>query len=120
MVLGIVAQKQSLADTQAAPPLLSTFSIRQTIPQPSVRDVAVPAGAYDPAFVEQLKSHGLVVHDVPQATAGGMRGTAAAVAFDSKTQSWQSTDTAGVLLRSEEHTSELQSLMRTSYAVFCL
>src|SRR3546814_9585607 len=25
-----------------------------------------------------------------------------------------------MLLRSEEHTSELQSLMRTSYAVFCL
>src|SRR3546814_4567310 len=28
------------------------------------------------------------------------------------------TETAG--FRSEEHTSELQSLMRTSYAVFCL
>src|SRR3546814_4960126 len=27
---------------------------------------------------------------------------------------------AGCLLRSEEHTSELQSLMRISYAVFCL
>src|SRR3546814_6203374 len=27
---------------------------------------------------------------------------------------------AAHLLRSEEHTSELQSLMRTSYAVFCL
>src|SRR3546814_6320661 len=27
---------------------------------------------------------------------------------------------AEVLLRSEEHTSELQSLMRISYAVFCL
>src|SRR3546814_14620228 len=27
---------------------------------------------------------------------------------------------AGVLIRSEEHTSELQSLMRISYAVFCL
>src|SRR3546814_8249601 len=27
---------------------------------------------------------------------------------------------AGILLRSEEHTSELQSLMRISYAVFCL
>src|SRR3546814_3682018 len=26
----------------------------------------------------------------------------------------------GILLRSEEHTSELQSLMRISYAVFCL
>src|SRR3546814_5251395 len=27
---------------------------------------------------------------------------------------------AAVILRSEEHTSELQSLMRISYAVFCL
>src|SRR3546814_2157191 len=27
---------------------------------------------------------------------------------------------SGVLARSEEHTSELQSLMRISYAVFCL
>src|SRR3546814_3073538 len=27
---------------------------------------------------------------------------------------------AGLDLRSEEHTSELQSLMRSSYAVFCL
>src|SRR3546814_1100853 len=27
---------------------------------------------------------------------------------------------AGPILRSEEHTSELQSLMRISYAVFCL
>src|SRR3546814_8466770 len=27
---------------------------------------------------------------------------------------------AKLILRSEEHTSELQSLMRTSYAVFCL
>src|SRR3546814_5867141 len=29
-------------------------------------------------------------------------------------------DTNDHFLRSEEHTSELQSLMRTSYAVFCL
>src|SRR3546814_3180065 len=28
--------------------------------------------------------------------------------------------TEGIELRSEEHTSELQSLMRISYAVFCL
>src|SRR3546814_2377723 len=28
--------------------------------------------------------------------------------------------TRGIALRSEEHTSELQSLMRISYAVFCL
>src|SRR3546814_7262570 len=30
------------------------------------------------------------------------------------------TNLASSQLRSEEHTSELQSLMRTSYAVFCL
>src|SRR3546814_6550867 len=30
------------------------------------------------------------------------------------------TTRAGLLTRSEEHTSELQSLMRISYAVFCL
>src|SRR3546814_3201160 len=29
-------------------------------------------------------------------------------------------DVAGLIDRSEEHTSELQSLMRISYAVFCL
>src|SRR3546814_1731430 len=29
-------------------------------------------------------------------------------------------DTSSTVLRSEEHTSELQSLMRISYAVFCL
>src|SRR3546814_3386964 len=29
-------------------------------------------------------------------------------------------DVKNVMVRSEEHTSELQSLMRTSYAVFCL
>src|SRR3546814_8921383 len=33
-------------------------------------------------------------------------------------QSWQ--ENGGTRERSEEHTSEIQSLMRTSYAVFCL
>src|SRR3546814_7969244 len=33
---------------------------------------------------------------------------------------WQTTQTEQVSIRSEEHTSELQSLMRISYAVFCL
>src|SRR3546814_4330068 len=33
---------------------------------------------------------------------------------------WLPMGCAGLLWRSEEHTSELQSLMRTSYAVFCL
>src|SRR3546814_5346076 len=47
-----------------------------------------------------------------------LRGTAGA---DSTAATAAATDgTAGDLRRSEEHTSELQSLMRISYAVFCL
>src|SRR3546814_9105686 len=33
---------------------------------------------------------------------------------------WLASNTAAPPIRSEEHTSELQSLMRISYAVFCL
>src|SRR3546814_4111651 len=33
---------------------------------------------------------------------------------------WSAITVAAAALRSEEHTSELQSLMRNSYAVFCL
>src|SRR3546814_5047666 len=33
---------------------------------------------------------------------------------------WRTVGTYGLTTRSEEHTSELQSLMRISYAVFCL
>src|SRR3546814_7509483 len=36
------------------------------------------------------------------------------------TQVGQETSADTLYMRSEEHTSELQSLMRTSYAVFCL
>src|SRR3546814_3934458 len=38
----------------------------------------------------------------------------------SAARSHENADRAGLGLRSEEHTSELQSLMRISYAVFCL
>src|SRR3546814_1985689 len=34
--------------------------------------------------------------------------------------SWRSGIASRLMFRSEEHTSELQSLMRISYAVFCL
>src|SRR3546814_9525324 len=46
----------------------------------------------------------------------GVRG----VRRDSDFPQIRSVDPALVRLRSEEHTSELQSLMRISYAVFCL
>src|SRR3546814_3485297 len=39
---------------------------------------------------------------------------------DGELEAMASAAQMGNVLRSEEHTSELQSLMRTSYAVFCL
>src|SRR3546814_8576071 len=49
----------------------------------------------------------------PQVHAPGMEGIGIAVAMRQGTP-------AAAEARSEEHTSELQSLMRISYAVFCL
>src|SRR3546814_1843924 len=59
------------------------------------------------------------LHYVGEANSGSERW---AFAFSAKKQ-WQQkarSDIEGIAGRSEEHTSELQSLMRISYAVFCL
>src|SRR3546814_2254523 len=45
---------------------------------------------------------------------------ASRVERSSPTGSWSNTSAKKPATRSEEHTSELQSLMRISYAVFCL
>src|SRR3546814_4071810 len=46
--------------------------------------------------------------------------TAVAMDFTKQTQRAAEIHSRFLVTRSEEHTSELQSLMRTSYAVFCL
>src|SRR3546814_2946341 len=52
---------------------------------------------------------------------GGLRGTAMLGVYGmSKAADMQLVRNITVEWRSEEHTSELQSLMRISYAVFCL
>src|SRR3546814_3856352 len=53
------------------------------------------------------------------ADSGGERRVAGSVSGDTLMRSGAASSAIG-LLRSEEHTSELQSLMRISYAVFCL
>src|SRR3546814_6460811 len=59
-----------------------------------------------------------VIEDsLPGATAGERAGM---TVFAYRPQADAADDAAFAALRSEEHTSELQSLMRTSYAVFCL
>src|SRR3546814_8089392 len=52
---------------------------------------------------------GTLLNAYAWSTMGQIAGIAATAAF-----------AAAAVMRSEEHTSELQSLMRTSYAVFCL
>src|SRR3546814_3748353 len=51
---------------------------------------------------------------------GGVRGGADAFAGETGAMSARCMSGARMRRRSEEHTSELQSLMRISYAVFCL
>src|SRR3546814_4752925 len=52
----------------------------------------------------------------------GADGVGPALRRQSRTQNWEGSTSLNGMLddRSEEHTSELQSLMRISYAVFCL
>src|SRR3546814_2854802 len=58
-----------------------------------------------------------------QADGGGHEEQEARVALEGvgeRAESGTGDEAAGAVERSEEHTSELQSLMRISYAVFCL
>src|SRR3546814_2163366 len=75
--------------------------------------VALNAESGDVRWSFQTTHHDLWDYDVPaQPTLvdlpGGVQGLL------------QPTKRGEIFFRSEEHTSELQSLMRTSYAVFCL
>src|SRR3546814_9115901 len=72
--------------------------------------VAKPALSLRDAGGDRLTAWRIAVRGGVRAGAGrGRRGRGGAKAAGSRTAS-----------RSEEHTSELQSLMRISYAVFCL
>src|SRR3546814_2567694 len=68
---------------------------------------------FDPAF--------LVGHDADGGKAGDHHLTdLQSVRLADHTGHRRTNDCAAEIQRSEEHTSELQSLMRISYAVFCL
>src|SRR3546814_1650455 len=61
--------------------------------------------------------HAMVLADLPEAS--GIRHRRRAFVHQHRRATSERT-VADVAVRSEEHTSELQSLMRISYAVFCL
>src|SRR3546814_7753452 len=86
---------------------------------------------YTTLFRSQLLGHAfsplMVLLNIPWTeaqVAGGLFGTKVVlnefVAYINLGQVQGALSPATVAIRSEEHTSELQSLMRISYAVFCL
>src|SRR3546814_7588172 len=85
---------------------------------------AVAAGELQDAFHEVARRHalpqvlGLLTHAPPHRADFFFHGVHAWRPFDHISVSIRSV--VFRLPRSEEHTSELQSLMRISYAVFCL
>src|SRR3546814_5616378 len=78
----------------------TSSGIEQAVPVPQTEE---PSGAGDIVVTAQRRSERL--QDIPMAI----------TALNA-----ESFERAPVTNRSEEHTSELQSLMRNSYAVFCL
>src|SRR3546814_3409751 len=93
-------------------PQAENFAIRQgAMPAPASGEILVRNHylSIEPAMRGWISDAGNYSDPVP--IGGAMRSLAAAQVVDSLHPDYK---------RSEEHTSELQSLMRISYAVFCL
>src|SRR3546814_3478789 len=82
---------------------------------PLVRDVKAGSGVNVSGV---LRAYNSFLTNDARTAAGDYARAAARQGWLDQIQSYLNNDSQG--LRSEEHTSELQSLMRTSYAVFCL
>src|SRR3546814_7121476 len=95
--------------TIASPPLVK---------QRRSRDPELTQNLILKAATDAFAMHGFEGATLPKIAASAGVSTPLLVHyFKSKRQLWE---TVFERLRSEEHTSELQSLMRISYAVFCL
>src|SRR3546814_10088719 len=104
----------------ASPARLSTTFVSTTEPEHSMS--AAPSFHWqDPLLLDtQLTEEERMVRDAAQAYAQDKLATRVLEAFRHEKTNPAIFSEMGELGRSEEHTSELQSLMRISYAVFCL
>src|SRR3546814_4939224 len=107
------------------PPLFGDSGVADPVRQPAVKEgflAGAALGERDVAFALQrlhrAQQHGLAAR-VAHAQEGVERGEGAR-ADDAVDGDVGIVARGAVERRSEEHTSELQSLMRISYAVFCL
>src|SRR3546814_3667565 len=76
--------------------------------------------AFNPAEHHHLVDRKLEFNEVATKAGLPVSKTLAVVTQDQSAGPFLTIRSEGALRRSEEHTSELQSLMRISYAVFCL
>src|SRR3546814_1893786 len=93
----------------------------QQVSQDASRRAAIHPVA-DPAAMQAWLSRVPLTRDFPPDFSATLKGDAPAFVVEMTTspQCAPCADLWAKLQRSEEHTSELQSLMRISYAVFCL
>jgi gamma-glutamyltranspeptidase/glutathione hydrolase len=98
VLVGILGQHQDLATLMAQPPLLLNLDFGSIDQPPSARPAPLVQGAYSPEFIAQLKAVHVNVTEVPVATAGGLRGTLAAIAIDPKTGRRTAVDQPGVMV----------------------
>src|SRR3546814_7685191 len=103
------------------------FLIIRRPPRSTRTDTLLPYTTLFRSVGEQHIRHGCLPSLHPRLLAAGMRGSSVrdgrrSASADRSPLSAAPASTSGrsVAGRSEEHTSELQSLMRISYAVFCL
>jgi len=89
----------ALRQEQVTVPLVKIGQWHGNIDQPpAARAVPLVQGAYSPEFIAQLKAAHVNVNEVPAATAGGLRGTLAAIAVDPKTGRRTAVDQPGVMV----------------------
>src|SRR3546814_4047531 len=78
--------------------------------------MALRLASGDPAQPADLVESAVSLSSFPASSSGSARPLPLAAGFDAT--GWPLPRTSAIMPRSEEHTSELQSLMRISYAVF--
>src|SRR3546814_8234625 len=103
----------------------SDLSVFENVAFPLREHTKLPEAAIRDIVLMKLEAVGLRgARDLyPEELSGGMSrrvALARAIALDPEMVMYDEPFTGQDPIRSEEHTSELQSLMRNSYAVFCL
>jgi gamma-glutamyltranspeptidase/glutathione hydrolase len=98
VLLGVLGQKQSLETVMAEPPLLSYLDFSAGPRTLAAIPASIPQGAYAADFLARIKAAAVNIQEVPAATAGGLRGTLAAVAIDPQTGRRSAVDEPGVMV----------------------